>query len=30
MLKGGAAKVYGTRGQDMCLAEIEAREEDQG
>jgi hypothetical protein len=30
MLKSGAANVYGTCGQDMCLAEIEARGEDQG
>jgi hypothetical protein len=30
MLKSGAANVYGTRGQDMCPAEIEARGEDQG
>lgn len=30
MLKSGAASVYGTRGQDMCLAELEARGEDQG
>ena len=29
-MKSGAANVYGTRGRDMCLAEIEASGEDQG